>query len=428
MTVAIRIKDITKTFRIFNKPTDRLKQILNRNKRYYQEFTALEPISFEVNKGEAVGIIGRNGSGKSTLLQMIAGTLTASGGQIEVSGRIAALLELGSGFNPDFTGRENVYLNAAILGISREEIDRRLNQILAFADIGDFIDQPVKTYSSGMYVRLAFAVSINVDPDILIVDEALAVGDGRFQLKCFEKIKALKNSGTTILVVTHDMQTVRQICDKVVLIDKGKLLQVGEPNEVVNHYTKILYSNSFEEEKQDQPNRECFVTYNKNKVFLGANSNDESDTKEYRYGNQEGLIESYTVTNEQGDHVLTFTTCDAFQISFSVIAFREIECPIFAMTIKSMKGLEVYGTNTYFRNMEFRKLEAGETAQITFKQELRLMPGEYFVSLGFVELVEGDIVPLDRRYDVIELKVLPFPKDRSFGIANLESDIVVDYK
>jgi ABC-type polysaccharide/polyol phosphate transport system ATPase subunit len=419
---------VSKTYRIYNKPTDRLKQMLFPNQKYYQEFTALHPITLDIGAGETVGIIGRNGSGKSTLLQMIAGILTPTTGQIEVNGRVAALLELGSGFNPEFTGRENVYLNASILGISRQDIDNRLDDILRFADIGDFIDQPVKTYSSGMYVRLAFAVSINVNPDILIVDEALAVGDGRFQLKCFEKIKAMKEAGTTILVVSHDLQTIRQICDKAVLIDRGRMLNYGLPNDVVNHYTKILFSTPSElvDESRPQPKQGSQCGDNR---FAGANSYDDkaSSSREYRYGNQMGIIERFAVLNINGEDVRSLTTCEEATVKFRVKALRRVEKPIFAMTIKNIKGLEVYGSNTYFQNMEFHPLEAGEVAEISFRQHMRLIPGDYYISLGFVEMVDGNIIPLDRRYDVIELKILPFHHDKSFGIANLQSEIKVEY-
>ncbi|MBW7475066.1 ABC transporter ATP-binding protein [Paenibacillus oenotherae] len=422
---SIRISHLSKTYRIFEKPQDRLMQFLFKNKQYYRDFNALQPLSFEVFRGEAVGIIGRNGSGKSTLLQMIAGTLTPSSGEIEVDGRVAALLELGSGFNPEFTGRENVYLNASILGIGRDEIEQRFDEILKFADIGDFIDQPVKTYSSGMYVRLAFAVSINVDPDILIVDEALAVGDGRFQLKCFEKIKALKEAGKTILVVSHDLQTVRQICDKAILIDRGKLLDIGDPNDVVNHYTKVLFSqlsNEESEAKVEEKAPESAV-----KTFKGADYTEETKSKEYRYGNHDGVIEWISVGGRGIDEIVTLTTSEELDVQFRVKANRRITQPIFAMTVKSVKGVDVFGTNSYFRGYDFRELSDGDTALITFKQKMRLMPGDYFISLGFVELINGDIVPLDRRYDVIELKILPEKNDRSFGIANLESEIEIEY-
>ncbi|MGO4546876.1 ABC transporter ATP-binding protein [Paenibacillus sp. 2TAB23] len=425
MKTAINVTNVSKTFRIYKKPSDRLKQIFAKKKKFYKDFVALNPLSFEILQGEAVGIVGRNGSGKSTLLQMIAGTLTPTTGNISLNGRVAALLELGSGFNPEFTGRENVYLNAAILGISRNEIEKRMDDVLKFADIGDFIDQPVKTYSSGMYVRLAFAVSVNVDPEILIVDEALSVGDGRFQLKCFEKIKALKNSGKTIIVVSHDLQTIRQICDRVILIDQGRLIQIGEPNEVVNHYTKILFSNySLPTEKKQND----ALTVEESDDFKRANLIDETITKEYRYGNNDGVINEVFVNGKVDDFNQTVITGEELIVSFKAKALKEIQQPIFAMTIKSIKGLEVYGSNTYFRNMPFRALVQDEQVEVTFKHIMRLIPGDYYISLGFVELLDGDIIPLDRRYDVIEMKILPLLGDRSFGIANLESEIDLVYE
>lgn len=347
--VAVSINNISKVYQIYASPLDRLKQSLWRGrKQFYREFWALRDVSFKVHKGEMVGIIGRNGSGKSTLLQIIAGTITPTSGKVNVKGRVAALLELGSGFNPEFTGRENVYLNGAILGISREEMERRFNDIAAFADIGEFIDQPVKSYSSGMYVRLAFAVAISVDPDVLIIDEALAVGDGRFQLKCFERIKALKEAGTTILFVSHDMQSIRQFCDVAVLFDKGILLEFGVPNVIVNHYTRILFSSE---------DYKLVEVYNEGKgnEFRGANSN--NDEREYRYGSQNGVIEDVKVLDSQGKSTsMIVTTCEDLIVKMVATAKKLIEKPIYAMTIKTIKGLEVYGTNSYFQNMPFQAL------------------------------------------------------------------------
>jgi len=416
-SVAISINNLSKGYQIYDRPQDRLKQSLWRDrKQFYREFWALKDVSFEVKKGEMVGIIGRNGSGKSTLLQIIAGTLMPTSGQVKVNGRVAALLELGSGFNPEFTGRENVFLNGAILGISREEMESRFNEIAAFADIGDFIDQPVKTYSSGMYIRLAFAVAISVEPDILIVDEALAVGDGRFQLKCFERIKALKEAGTTILLVSHDLQSVRQFCDVAILLDKGVLLETGVPNIIVNHYTRLLFSS----EQRELP---VVQVEEKENDFRGANTNKE---QEYRYGSQDGIIEYIEVLDSRLNPVKAVTTCDEVIVRMIASAKKHIEKPIFAMTIKTIKGLEVYGTNSYFQNMPFQALKPGDRVEIIFKQKLNLIAENYYISFGFVELVNGDIIPLDRRYDAVELKVLPEGNDRSFGIANLASKISIN--
>ena len=248
--IAIHVEQLGKTYQIFDKPSDRMKQFLvpkltklvgGKSNSYFREFRALDNISFNIKRGETVGILGRNGSGKSTLLQIIAGTLTPTKGSVQTRGRIAALLELGSGFNPEFTGRENVFFNAAILGLSKEEIAARYDAIVDFADIGDFINQPVKTYSSGMTVRLAFAVQSQIEPDILIVDEALSVGDAKFQAKCFDRLRQLKENGTSILLVTHSSEQIVTHCTRALLIDKGIQLEYGEPKAVVNKYMDMLF-------------------------------------------------------------------------------------------------------------------------------------------------------------------------------------------
>jgi lipopolysaccharide transport system ATP-binding protein len=239
----IKVENLCKCYQIYEKPRDRLYQMLMRGHRqYYREFWALRDVSFEIQKGETVGIIGRNGSGKSTLLQMVCGTLNPTSGSIRTSGRIAALLELGSGFNPEFTGRENVYTNGAVLGLSENEIDSCFDDIAEFADIGEFIERPVKTYSSGMMVRLAFAVQATIEPDILIVDEALAVGDEKFQRKCFARLEALKNNGTSILFVSHSGPQIVELCDRAILLEQGRRLMCAKPMQVVRAYQKLIYA------------------------------------------------------------------------------------------------------------------------------------------------------------------------------------------
>lgn len=249
--IAIRVSNLSKCYHIYDNPRDRLKQFVvprfqkltgQMPKQYFREFKALKDVSFEIRKGETVGIIGRNGSGKSTLLQIICGTLFPTNGSVQTNGRIAALLELGSGFNPEFTGRENVYLNGTVLGLSKDEIDARFDEIAAFADIGDFIEQPVKTYSSGMFVRLAFAIQANVDPEILIVDEALAVGDAYFVHRCMHRFQQMQNEGKTIILVTHDATAVRQLCDRAIWLEQGAVVAMGEVSEVVDGYLSQLFS------------------------------------------------------------------------------------------------------------------------------------------------------------------------------------------
>ena len=240
--VAIRVEHLSKCYHIYAEPAHRLLQMLARGRRrYFREFWALRDVSFTIARGEAVGIVGRNGSGKSTLLQLICGTLSPTTGEVSTRGRIAALLELGSGFNPEFTGRENVFLNGTILGLTRAEVESRYDEIVAFADIGEFIDQPIKTYSSGMYVRLAFAVQVCLDPDILVVDEALAVGDAYFVHRCFHRIRALKAQGKTILFVSHDTGSVKDLCDRAIWIDSGEVKMIGRPEDVTMHYRAHLF-------------------------------------------------------------------------------------------------------------------------------------------------------------------------------------------
>jgi lipopolysaccharide transport system ATP-binding protein len=240
-SIVIQAQHLSKAFQLYDRPADRLKQMLMRGrKQYFKEFSALHDVNFELKKGEVLGLVGRNGAGKSTLLQLICGTLTPTSGQVAVTGRVAALLELGAGFNPDFTGRENIHLNAAILGLSQNEIVSRLDEIIAFADIGPFIDQPVKTYSSGMFVRLAFSVAVNVEPDILIIDEALSVGDGQFARKSFDRIMRLKDAGKTILFCSHSMYQVEALCNRALWLDKGQVCAAGPVAEVIRSYSAFL--------------------------------------------------------------------------------------------------------------------------------------------------------------------------------------------
>ena len=427
----ISVRNISKCFYSYDKPHDRLKQaFMPRLQRlaggvgttYGKEYWALRDVNFEVSQGETVGIVGRNGSGKSTLLQIICGTLTPTLGEIETRGRIAALLELGSGFNPEFTGRENVYLNGAVLGLSREEVDARFDAIAGFADIGEFLEHPVKTYSSGMAVRLAFAVQAQVDPEILVVDEALSVGDARFQAKCFERLRQLKENGTSILLVTHSSEQVVTHCNRAILLEKSRVEMIGESRPVINRYTDILFGRDKKAEKpaltQDaqgatpdapQVPRETIALEFEQDAF---HSRPGYNQHEYRWGDGAATLtdfhlsaagKAYPHSVESGDDI-TLTLAFAFN--------RPIVNPILGFTIKTKEGVTVYGTNSYFLDCEAAR-EMGSaggrtTARLQFKN--RLATGDYFISIGLASREGEEIVPHDRRYDSIHFVVEPTPK------------------
>jgi ABC-type polysaccharide/polyol phosphate transport system ATPase subunit len=411
---AIRAEGLGKCYHLYERPQDRLKQILRRNRhQYYREFWAVQDVSFEIPRGGTLGIVGRNGSGKSTLLQLVAGTLTPTAGTVAVSGRVAPLLELGTGFNPDFTGRENVYLNGTVLGLTPDEIETRFDSIARFADIGDFIDQPVKIYSSGMYVRLAFAIATAVRPDVFILDEALAVGDARFQLACYERIQRMLDDGMTLLFVSHDGNAVKRLCERALVLDGGRVAFDGPPNAALNAYSKILFAGAA---PPPPPERAAAPTA---AVHAGL----DTLPHEYRYGSGKGRITSVVVLDADGAPSLSVETGSPVVIRCTVAVEQPVARPVFALRIKNERGIEVYGTNTHFQNQPLAPLEAGALLTVDFTQSMVLMAGSYFLSVSFVELAGEEVEPIDRRYDVLELRVTAV--DRSFGIANLQSRITV---
>ncbi|EIV6644746.1 ABC transporter ATP-binding protein [Klebsiella aerogenes] len=441
--IAISIQDIKKCFYVYNNPHDRLKQFVfpklnqvfgREPNKYYKEFWALNGISFEVNKGETVGLIGKNGSGKSTLLQIICGTLTPTSGSIETRGRIAALLELGSGFNPEFTGLENIYLNAAILGLSKEETERKLDAIAAFADIGDFIRQPVKTYSSGMVVRLAFAVQAQVDPDILIVDEALAVGDAKFQAKCFDRLRQLKDNGTSILLVTHSGEQIVTHCDRAVLLSSGQKLYQGAPKVAVNKYMDILFGKSLpsaqSEESTTSIERKIDFKLNANETlsFESDKFKDKSNynKNEYRWGDKAAAWLDYQVYAGDRLNSTTIYSGEKIKIRCSILFNRDVHNPIIGFAIKTKEGLTVYNTNSHLLNNEdtIKHGVAGSYSIVEFEFLNKLGAGDYFISLGIASMINNEVIPHDRRYDVIHFLV---PTVDSFsGLADL--DLTFDIK
>lgn len=433
--IAIRVQNLSKCYQIYNAPRDRLKQFVMPHvqrlvgqtpKQYYSEFWALKDVSFEVKKGETVGIIGRNGSGKSTLLQIICGTLTPTSGTVETQGRIAALLELGSGFNPEFTGRENVYLNAAVLGLSTEEIDQRLDDIMAFADIGNFIEQPVKTYSSGMVVRLAFAVQSQIAPDILIVDEALSVGDAKFQAKCFERLRQLKDNGTSILLVTHSSEQIVTHCSNAILLNSGVQLETGEPGRVVNCYLDLLFG---KEKKPPEGPVQQLITQpdlsENNAVYHLSHHQELFATRpgynphEYRWGDGTVSILDYYYAVDGEIYPSAITTGQTVFLAISLQFYRDLVRPILGITIKTKEGVTVYGVNSETLECDdFQVLgKQDSVVEVETKFTCRLAPGDYFISLGIATRQGEDVTPHDRRYDAIHMQVRP--NSSFFGLTDL---------
>ncbi|WP_312513520.1 ABC transporter ATP-binding protein [Stutzerimonas nitrititolerans] len=435
--VAISVTDLGKCFHIYGKPRDRLLQMFSRSrKQYFREFWALNGVSFEIRKGETVGIVGRNGSGKSTLLQLICGTLNPTHGSIVSNGRIAALLELGSGFNPEFSGRENVYLNAAVLGLSRAETDARFADIEAFAEIGEFIDQPVKTYSSGMMVRLAFAVAINVDPQILIVDEALSVGDELFQRKCFARIEAIKASGATILFVSHSGSTIVELCDRAILLDSGEKLIEGAPKQVLGKYQKLLYAphdkvagiraeivsgaashQAAESVSAEQAQPSKIVEAEDMLAFHDPHLVSQSVLSYESHG---AVIESPAITNLAGEPVNCLLRGKTYRYTYQVRFDAGATAVRFGMMIKTLAGTELGGSVSAANLQDALSfVSKGDIVQVEFNFQCQLNPGTYFLNAGVTGAVGEGETYLHRLLDACLFRVLP--------VSNLTATGTVDF-
>lgn len=435
---AIAVKDVTKVYRLYDRPIDRLKESLSvSHKSYHKDFFALNTISFAVEKGQTVGIIGTNGSGKSTILKIITGVLTPTSGQVEVKGKISALLELGAGFNMDYTGIENIYMNGTMMGYSKKEMDEKLQEILDFAEIGDFVYQPVKTYSSGMFVRLAFALAINVEPEILIVDEALSVGDVFFQAKCYRRMEEIRKSGTTILMVTHDMGSIIKYCDKVVLLNKGEFIAEGSAGQMVDMYKKILAGklDSLMEELQQE--RETVL----NEVSQGAAEEEEIPMSDFSAGIHDSLMKEQITINEnrteygdgraeiydlglfdqRGNLTNLLLKGEMFTIREHIRFHASIESPIFTYTIKDKKGTELSGTNTMYEGTEIMPVKDGDEYKVEFKQKMTLQGGEYLLSMSCTGFEQGEHVVYHRLYDVANITVIS--NKNTVGIYDMESQV-----
>ena len=378
-------------YKLYENPMDRLKESLGlTRKKRYKEHYALNNVSFQVKKGETVGIIGTNGSGKSTILKIITGVLNPTQGEVVVDGRISALLELGAGFNGEYSGIENVYLNGQMIGFSKEEIDAKLQDILDFADIGDFIHQPVKTYSSGMFVRLAFAVAINIEPEILIVDEALSVGDVFFQAKCYRKFEEFKEMGKTILFVSHDLSSIGKYCDRVVLLNKGEKLAEGDAKEMVNLYRRVLVN------QYDEPGEQNTMQEETPEVQEEKSTKDQLNLnpKVLEYGSKLAEIQDFAIRDKSGMVTNVIEKGEEFSVDMKIHFHETIQEPIFAFTIKDLKGTEITGTNTMYENTPVGT------------QKMPLEAGEYMLCLGCTGYRDGDFTVFHRLYDVCNLTVI----------------------
>ncbi|HET8783060.1 MAG TPA: ABC transporter ATP-binding protein [Pyrinomonadaceae bacterium] len=373
MPTAIRVESVSKQYRIYNRPVDRLKESLTRGRwKTHREFWALSNISFEVEAGTTTGIIGPNGSGKSTLLQIITGTLEPTHGTVRHEGRIAALLELGAGFNMEFTGIENVFMNGALIGLSRKEVERLLPGIIAFAEIGDFINQPLKTYSSGMQMRLAFATAIATSPDILIVDEALAVGDAVFQHRCSRRIKEMQENGTTILFVSHDPSAIRALCTRAILLNNAEMVADGPPPDVLNRYQKIIMAREQAYEAKRDEAVETAVT-----KFDAAPL-----SYLYRHGDRSAEVLGVEILDSSGTPAQLFETGERVAIRVVYVAHADLEEIVCGFLIRNKHGIHIYGTNTELQAVPCEPVRAGEITEVTFEFDCRLAPDLFSVSVA----------------------------------------------
>lgn len=483
---AIEVKDVTKVYRLYDKPIDRLKESLSlTHKSYHKDFHALQGLSFQVEKGQTVGIIGTNGSGKSTILKIITGVLTPTSGEVAVEGKISALLELGAGFNQDYTGIENIYMNGTMMGFTKKEMDDKLQDILDFADIGDFVYQPVKTYSSGMFVRLAFALAINVEPEILIVDEALSVGDVFFQAKCYRRMEEIRKSGTTILMVTHDMGSIIKYCDKVVLLNKGEFIAEGAAGRMVDLYKKIL-ANQLDSLREELANDYSGgVTAGEAGADNGAAAKSSAAGGGAEAGNADGsdavgadgsgehadaagkitgangevpagtagsaegsggaaglMKEKLTINanrTEYGDgraEIFDLGLFDArgnltnlllkgeqFTIRERIRFHAPLKNPIFTYTIKDKRGMDLSGTNTMYEGADIKPVGPGDVYDVAFTQKMTLQGGEYLLSMSCTGFEGEEHVVYHRLYDVANITVIS--NKNTVGIYDMESETEV---
>lgn len=444
--LAIEARGLSKVYPVYAKPHHRLMQALDPRRRggWHNEFHALRPLDLSIRRGETVGIVGRNGSGKSTLLQLICGTLAPTTGSIEVSGRIAALLELGAGFNPDFTGRENAYLNGSVLGLSRAELDACFDDIAAFADIGEFMEQPVKNYSSGMYIRLAFAVAINVTPEILVVDEALSVGDEAFQRKCYARIERIREQGATVLFVSHAAGTVVELCDRAILLDQGELIAQGRPRGIIARYQKMLYAPADSAARVREEIRREYATDATAEAGAAhavdavprtakpASFQEPADLEQARW--DPGLVPASTVVYEnrgarivdphiethRGERVNVLVSGDEYVYAYGIEFEQTLTRVRWGMMMRSIIGIDIAGCASAQPKDAIPVVERGTSLKARFRFRCLLAPGVYFANAGVLAAVGEGEEFVDRRIDVAMFRVMPQWDRLATGLVDMD--------
>lgn len=421
----IKITDLVKEYKMYSNKKARLLEALLPKYQNHSTFRAMDNLNLEIKKGEVLGILGKNGAGKSTLLKMITGVVSPTSGSLEVNGKISSLLELGAAFNPDLTGYENIYQHGQVMGLSDKEIKEKEKEIIDFADIGEHLSQPVKTYSSGMFARLAFACAINVDPDILIVDEVLSVGDMAFQLKCFKKFEQFKNNGKTIIFVTHNINDVMINCNRVIILENGRKTFDGSVKDGVNRYKKIIVGLNPDDDKNElNEESEIIKIEDKENYDYGESWKDKMNQNPnmIEYGNKEAEVIDYGVFDQDGNAVNIFDNGDYITFKSKIKFNKEVKEPIFTFTIKDFSGKDVTGTNSNIEKIATGTYQKGDIAIVEFTQKIPIAPGKYTLSFSCTKYNgKGELEALNRKYDALLIEVITTKS--TVGIIRLDSKI-----
>ena len=425
--IAIEIKNLTKEYKMYPTKKDRLIEAVFPGAQRHGTFRAMDNLNLEVKKGEILGILGKNGAGKSTLLKMVTGVITPTSGEIITKGKISSLLELGTAFNMELTGIENIYQHGQVMGLTNEQIEERKQEIIDFADIGEHLYQPVKTYSSGMFARLAFSCAINVDPEILIVDEVLSVGDMAFQLKCFKKFDQFKKAGKTILFVTHSITDVLKNCTRTIIINSGKKIFDGGVKEGVERYKKIIVGldESIQPEKEEKKKISIEGDFKKEKAKNTWKSHFNQNNNIIEYGNGQADVIDYGIFDENGKYLQSIDNAKDVILKSKIKFNADVNEPIFTMTLKDFNGLEVCGTNTLIEKIATGKFKKGDIVEVSFKTRLRVAPNKYTLSFSCTHFKpNGELEVLSRKYDALLVEIIS--SKEHVGILSLDTDIKIE--